>query len=74
MRQMPELVGMDPLEKTHATRRPAKRDGQLMLGLSGPHQWQRLPEPNRSQCVSLLGRMLLAAIKPLDQPEKPEQP
>jgi hypothetical protein len=74
MKQMPGLVGMDPLERNHATRRPAKRDGQLMLGLGGPHQRQRLPEPNRSQCVSLLGRMLLAAIKATHQTEKPKQP
>lgn len=45
-----------------------------MLGLGGPHQRQRLPEPNRSQCVSLLGRMLLAAIKTTYQTEKPKQP
>ena len=74
MRQMPELEGMDPLEMNHATRRPVKRDGQLMLGLGGPHQRQRLPEPNRSQCVSLLGRMLLGAIKAKHQPQKPKQP
>lgn len=29
---------MDPLETNHAARRPLKRDGQLMLGLGGPHQ------------------------------------
>ncbi len=45
-----------------------------MLGLSGPHQRQRLPEPNRSQCVSLLGSMLLAAITPIHHSEKPKQP
>lgn len=45
-----------------------------MLGLGGPYQRQRLPEPNRSQCVSLLGRMLLAAIKTTHQTEKPKQP
>lgn len=71
---MPGLEGMDPLETNHATRRPLKRDGQLMLGLGGPHQRQRLPEPNRSQCVSLLGRMMLVAIKAKHQPEKPKQP
>ena len=54
---------MDPLERNHATKRPAKRDGQLMLGPGGPHQRQRLPEPNRSQCVSHSGRMLLGGIK-----------
>jgi hypothetical protein len=45
-----------------------------MLGLGGPHQCQRLPEPNRSQCVSLLGRMLLAAIKTTHQTENQKQP
>lgn len=45
-----------------------------MLGLGGPHEQQRLPEPNRSQCVSLLGRMLLGAIKDTLQTEKPKQP
>lgn len=71
---MSGLVVMDPLEKNHATKQPAKHDGQLMLGLGGPHQRQRLPEPNRSQCVSLLGRMLLSAIKDTHQTEKPNQP
>jgi hypothetical protein len=71
---MPGLVGMDPHERNHAKRPPAKRDEQLMLGLGGPYQRQRLPEPNRSQCVSLLGRMLLAAIKTTHQTEKPKQP
>ena len=74
MRQMPGLVGMDSLERNDATKRTAKRDGQLMLGLGSPHQRQCLPEPNRSQCVSLLGRMLLAAIKVTHQTEKPKNP
>jgi len=74
MRQMPGLVGMDPLERNPATRRPAKRDGQLMLGLGGPHQRQRLPEPNRNQCVSLLGRMMLEAIKTKHEPRKQNHP
>jgi hypothetical protein len=60
---MPGLEGMDPHERNHATKRPAKGDGQLMLGYGGLHQRQRLPEPNRSQCISLLGRMMLGAIK-----------
>jgi hypothetical protein len=74
MGQMPGLEGMDPLEKNHATRPPLKCDGQLMLGLGGPHQRQHLPEPNRSQCVSLLGKMLLGAVKAKCQPEIPNQP
>jgi hypothetical protein len=71
---MPGLEGMDPLEMNPATRRPVKRDGQLMLELGGPHRRQRLPEPNRSQCVTLLGRMLLGAIKAKHQPQNPKQP
>ena len=71
---MSGLVGMDPLEMNPATSRPAKRDGQLMLGLGGSHQRQRLPEPNRSQCVALLGQMLLNAIKNTNQIEKPKLP
>ena len=65
---------MDPLETNHATRRPLKRDGQLMLGLGGPHQRQRLPEPNRSQCVTLLAKMLLVAVKAKHQSQQTNQP
>lgn len=74
MRKMPGLKGMDPLETNHATRHPLKRDGQLMLGLGSPHQRLCLPEPNRSQCVSLLSRMMLAAVKANNQPQKAKQP
>jgi hypothetical protein len=66
------LVGMDPLGKNPVTSRPAKRDGQLMLGLGGSHQRQRLPEPNRSQCVALLGQMLMDSIKDTNQTQKPK--
>ena len=45
-----------------------------MLGLGGPHQRQRLPEPNRSQCVYLLGKMMLDAVKANHQPRQPEKP
>ena len=45
-----------------------------MLGLGCPHQPQRLPEPNRSQCISLLGRMLLCAINHKSEPQKNIQP
>jgi hypothetical protein len=45
-----------------------------MLGLGGPHQRQRLPEPNHSQCVSLLATMLLVAIKVKHQPQQTNQP
>ena len=51
-----------------------KRDGQLMLGFSDPHQQQRLPEPNRSQCMSLLGRMLLGAIQAKREPQEQDRP
>ena len=74
MRRMPGVEEMDPLETNHATRRPPSRDGQLMLGLGGPHQRQRLPEPNRSQCVYLLGKMMLDAVKANHQPRQPEKP
>jgi len=39
------------------------RKGQLMLNLSGSHQMESLPEPNRSQCIALLGRMLLGVLE-----------
>jgi len=57
-------------KQNNAKRRPVKRDGQLMLNLSVPHQLQSLPEPNRSQCVALLGRMLLGAIEASHREEK----
>ena len=74
MRKMPGMEGMDSHRMNHATRLPLKRDGQLMLGLGGPHQRQRLPEPNRSQCVSLLAKMLLIAVKAKPQPQQTNQP
>lgn len=74
IRQMRGLEGMDQLETNHATRRPVKRDGQLMLGLGGPHKQQRLPEPNRTQCIFLLGQMLLCAVKARHEPRKENQP
>lgn len=51
------------------TGRRVKHDGQLMLELDCPHQSQCLPEPNRSQCISLLGRMLLCAINHKNKPK-----
>ena len=45
-----------------------------MLGLGCPHQPQHLPEPNRSQCISLLGKMLLCAINHKRQPKNHTQP
>ena len=61
---------MDPNETNHATRRPAKGGGQLMLGFGGLHQRQRLPEPNRGRCITLLGRMMLGAIKEKHEHQK----
>lgn len=54
--------------------RRVKHDGQLMLGLGCPHQPPRLPEPNRSQCISLLGRMLLCAINHKNETQNHIQP
>jgi len=71
---MSGLEEMDPLKIHHPKRRPVKRDGQLMLGFSDPHQQQRLPEPNRSQCMSLLGRMLLGAIQAKREPQEQDRP
>lgn len=45
-----------------------------MLGFGGPHQRQRLPEPNRSQCICLLGRMMLGAIEAKHEPQKQNHP
>lgn len=71
---MPGLEGMDQLERNSQTKRPVNRDGQLMLGFGDPHQRQHLPEPNRSQCISLLGKMLLCAIKAKHEPQEESQP
>lgn len=54
---------MDQPQQNHARRRPVTRKGQLMLNLSGSHQMESLPEPNRSQCIALLGRMLLGVLE-----------
>lgn len=54
---------MNQFESHQRTRRPVKDDGQLMLGLGASLPLPRLPEPNRSQCIALLGRMLLEAIE-----------
>lgn len=71
---MSGLEGMDPLESKHRTRWPVNRAGQMILELGSPHHHQRLPEPNRSQCIALLGGMLLAAIKTKHEPQDQEQP
>ena len=65
------MGGMDQTKHKNARRRPVKRDGQLMLDLSGPHQMQSLPELNRSQCIALLGRMLLSVIEASHPEEEP---
>jgi len=64
------MEGMHQSKQNNAKRRPMKREGQLMLNLSGAHQLQSLPEPNRSQCIALLGRMLLGAIEASHREEK----
>ena len=48
--------------------------GRQPVNGHGPHQRQRLPEPNRSQCVSLLSRMMLAAVNANNQPQNTKQP
>jgi hypothetical protein len=58
---------MEPLESKQRRRLQAKADGQLMLGLGHAQTRQALPDANRQKCVTLLGRMLLAAVKA--QPE-----
>jgi hypothetical protein len=60
---MPGLEAMTSPESNQSTGRPAKSDGQLMFGFGDPDLRQSLPEPNRSQCISLLGSMMLGAIK-----------
>jgi hypothetical protein len=45
-----------------------------MLGLGCPEQRHCLPEPNRSQCICLLGKMLLCAINPRNENKKEIQP
>jgi hypothetical protein len=62
IRKLPGLEGMSTHGRNQRTGRRVNKDGQLMLELGCPHPPQRLPEPNRSQCVTLLSRMLLCAI------------
>ena len=45
-----------------------------MLGLGCPEQQHCLPEPNRSQCIALLGKMLLCAINQEREPKNDTQP
>lgn len=71
---MPGLAGMDPQRRNRVTSRPAKRDEQLKFGIGGADQLLNLPEPNRSQCVALLGRMLLVVVKAKKQTEESEKP
>ncbi len=72
--KMPGLGGMDFHNRNQRTGRHVKHDRQLMLGLGCPHQPQPLPEPNRSQCVTLLGRMMLCAINRKREPKTNIQP
>ena len=71
---MPGLEGMEPQKRNRATSRSAKRYEQLKFEIGAPDQLLSLPEPNRSQCVALLGRMLLVVIKAQQQTEGPEKP
>ena len=52
----------------------ARHEEQLMLGIGCPHQPERLPEPNRSQCITLLGKMLFCAVSPKPEPKDNIQP
>lgn len=65
---MPELVDMDPQKINRVTSWSKKCDSQLRFGFGGSEKLQSLPEPNRSQCVALLGKMLLVVIKAKQQP------
>jgi hypothetical protein len=69
---MPGLAGMEPQKRNRVRSRPEKSDGQLSLGLGSSDQG--LPEQNRSQCVALLGKMLLVVIKAQQQTEGAEKP
>ncbi len=58
---------MSPPPPENKTARPiAKPDGQLSLPFESPFENGRIPEPNRSQCVDLLRKMLRRVI---DKPE-----
>jgi len=50
------MEDMKSLRRNHQTGRPVTHEEPLMLGIGCPHQPERLPEPNRSQCITLLGR------------------
>ena len=72
-REISRLEDMNSHNRNQRMRRRVKNDGQLMLGIGSPHQPQHLPEPNHSQCISLLGRMVLCAINHNSEP-KNDQP
>ena len=74
IRKLPGLEGMNTHDLNQPKGRRVRNDGQLMLGLGCPHQPQSLPEPNRSQCISLLGRMLHCAINHKNEPKNHIQP
>lgn len=54
---------MEPLETNPKRRRPVKRDGQLLLGFDRSQARDLLSDASRRECVALLGKMLLAAVK-----------
>lgn len=60
---------MNSHHRNQPKERRVKHDGQLMLGIGCPHQPERLPEPNRSQSITLLGRMLLCAVNQKPEPQ-----
>jgi len=68
------LAGVKTRNRNQRIRRPVKDDGQLMLGLGCPEQRRCLPEPNRSQCICLLSKMLLCAINSKYENKKEIQP
>lgn len=74
LRKLSGLEDMPKQKRNQPTGRGVKNDGQLMLGLGCPHQPQCLPEPDRSQCISLLVRMLLCAINHKSEPKNHTQP
>ena len=68
------MEDMKSLKRNHQTSRRVTHEEQLMLGIGCPHQPERLPEPNRSQCITLLGKMLFCAVSPKPEPKDNIQP
>ena len=53
---------MSQLLKQKTKEVAAGPDGQLLLPLNREEKWKAIPEPNRSECVDILRRMLQSAI------------